>query len=211
MRALGGWGIGALAVALLVCGCGQGSSASTSSTIRGSSASTSSTIHFESPAVQANGVISPRVRCGAGTIWLPLKWGSLPDGTKELVLYFGWFKNEAGAGGRQIKVPFGSVIRKIKPSVHGIAANTLPSGSEWSYFTVNNCQPKREGQSYLVELFAVDHPQLAVPEPLNAAFVTGITEEALGVGRFGSSSEAETRLSEEALASGRFIATYGPK
>jgi hypothetical protein len=200
MRALAGWGIGVLATGLLVCGCGQGSSASISSTIR-----------FESPAVQSNGVISPRVSCGAGTIWLPLKWGALPDGTKELVLYFGWFKDGTGTGGQQIKVPFGSVINKIEPSALGIAANTLPPESEWQYFTLNNCQPEREGQNYLVELFALDHPQRAVPEPLNARFVTGITEEALGTGRYGGDSGSVTRLSEEALATGHFVATYGPK
>jgi hypothetical protein len=200
MRALSGWGLGVLAAALIACGCGQGSSASTSSAIQ-----------LESPAVGVNGVISPRVSCGLGTIWLPLKWGSLPSGTKELVLYFGWFKEGAEAGGKRVVVPFGSVIREIEPSIHGIAANTLPEGSEYSYFTINNCQPARKGQSYLVELFALDHPQLAVPEALDVGFVTGITEEALGVGQFAGDSETETQLTEESLATGHFIATYGPK
>jgi phosphatidylethanolamine-binding protein (PEBP) family uncharacterized protein len=198
MKALRIW-LGVLAVALILGGCGQASSKE------------SSTIRFWSPAVQANGVISPRVSCGAGTIWLPLKWGTLPDGTKELVLYFGWFKDKAAGGRRKIVVPFGSVIYKIKPSAHGIAANTLPSESEFLYFTLNNCQPVRKGQSYLVELFALGHPQQAVPETLNASFVTGITEEALGKGRFAGDSEVETRLREEALAVGRLTATYGPK
>ena len=156
-------------------------------------------------------MISPRVRCGSGTIWIPLKWGALPSGTKELVLYFGWFKEGAEAGGKRVVVPFGTVIREIKPSAHGIAANTLPEGSEFSYFTINNCQPERKGQSYLVELFALDHPQLAVPGTLTRGFVNGITEEALGLGRFAGDSEVETRLAEESLAIGHFVATYGPK
>lgn len=198
MRVLSGWGLGVLAAGLLACGCGQGSAASPSSTIR-----------FGSPAVGADGVISPRVSCGEGTIWLPLKWGALPSGTKELVLYFGWLRWKAERGKRRLAVPFGSIISKIEPSVHGIAANTLPAGAAWSYFTVNNCQPVREGQEYLVELFALGHSQRAVPEPLNARFVTGLTEEALGMGRFGGSSESATRLSEEALATGHFTAAYG--
>ncbi len=200
MRVWHGWGLGALAVALLVIGCGGGSSDSTSPPIR-----------LESPAVGADGVISPRVSCGAGTIWLPLKWHALPSGTRELVLYFGWFKRGAEAGGKRVVVPFGSVIREIGPSTHGIAANTLPPESEFSYFTVNNCQPVRQGQSYVVELFALDHPQLAVPETLTRSFVTGITEEALGLGKFATGSDTETRLSEESLATGHFVATYGPK
>jgi hypothetical protein len=198
MRALSGWGLGLLAAALLVCGCGQGSAVSPRSTIR-----------FGSPAVGANGVISPRVSCGAGTIWLPLKWGALPSGTKELVLYFGWLKWDLKHGKRRLTVPFGSVIRKIKPSIHGVAANTLPAEAEWSYFTVNNCQPVREGQEYLVRLFALDHSQRAVPQQLNAGLVTGLTEEALGVGRFSGHSKSATRLSEESLAVGQFTATYG--
>jgi hypothetical protein len=158
-------------------------------------------------------VISPRVRCGAGSTWLPLKWGSLPSGTEELVLYFGWFKRGAEAGGKRVVVPFGTTVRKISPSVHGIAANTFPEEYEYSYFTRNNCQPQRKGQSYLVELFALDHSQKrAPPEPLlTRGFVTGITEEALGLGRFAGDSDAETRLAEESSASGHFVATYGPK
>lgn len=154
-------------------------------------------------------MISPRVSCGAGTIWLPLKWGALPSGTKELVLYFGWFRREGERGKRRVAVPFGSIISNIKPSVHGIAANTLPPEAAWSYFTLNNCQPVREGQHYLVELFALDHSQRAVPESLNASFVTGITEEALGAGRFAGNSKSVTKLSKEALAVGRFTAIYG--
>lgn len=200
MRALSGWGAGLLAVAMLVCGCGQGSSAATRSAIR-----------LESPAVGADGVIAPGVRCGGGTIWFPLKWGALPDGTRELVLYFGWFKNEVKGGKRKVVAPFGAVIHKIKPSLHGIAANTLPLESEWSYFTLDNCQPARKGQHYLVELFALDHPQRAVPETLSRGLVTGLTEEALGVGRFAGDSESTTRLTAEALAVGRLTATYGPE
>jgi hypothetical protein len=189
-----------LGVALLIGGCGQGTSASPSEKIS-----------IESPAVAANGVISPKVSCGQGTIWLPLKWGALPSGTRELVLYFGWLRHGERGGRRRLAVPFGAVIGKIEPSLHGIAANTLPSDATWSYFTVNNCQPEREGQEYLVELFALDHAARAVPSPLNVGFVTGITEEALGVGRFAGASGHETKLSEEALAVGHFTATYGPR
>jgi hypothetical protein len=193
-------GLWLLGVALLVCGCGGGTAAPPRSKIS-----------LESPAVGADGVISPRVSCGAGTIWLPLKWGALPSGTKELVLYFGWFKDEGKGGERRIVVPFGSVIGRIKTSIHGTAANTLPPGASWSYFTLNNCQPVREGQDYLVELFALDHPPHAIPNPLKVGFVTGITEEALGMGRFAGGSAQATKLSEEALAVGHFTATYGPK
>jgi hypothetical protein len=192
------WPIVAVATMLMVGGCGGGSS-------------DTPTIRLESPAVQPNGVISPQVSCGAGTLWLPLKWGALPSGTKELVVYFGRFRREAEGGGQRVVAPFAAVIQKIKPSVHGIEANTFPPESEYSYFTLNNCQPVRKGQSYLVELFALDHPPRAVPATLNAGFATGITEEALGVGRCAGDSEAKTSLSEEALGIGSFTATYGPK
>jgi hypothetical protein len=196
-----------LIVVLAISGCGGGSAEKTPE-IR---VEKTSEIRVESPAVASDGVISPRVRCGAGTLWLPLKWGTLPSGTKELVLYFGWFKEGPEAGGKGITVPFGVVLRKIKPSTHGVVANTFPEGSEYSYSTIDNCQRVREGQSYLIELFALNHSQHSVPEAVNTAFVTGITEEALRVGRFAGDPEAETPLTKESLATGHFVATYGPK
>ena len=119
--------LGVLAVALMLAGCGSESSGNQES-------SGTSRIQLESPAVRADGVISPHVSCGLGTIWLPLKWSSPPSGTKELILYFGRFKKETVDGAQGVRVSFAAMITGISPELHGMAANTFPSGAGPQYF-----------------------------------------------------------------------------
>lgn len=186
------------AVALLLIGCGP-------------AAPGDSTIRFWSPAVQANGVVSPRVSCGAGTLWLPLKWGALPDGTEELIVYIGRFKYGSVGAAEEVKVPFGALVARIGPRTRGIAANTFPPGVEPVSFGPTSCPRVRKGQNILMALFALDHAAAFPLESFDSDFATALTEEALGIGRFAGSSDAETPLTEEALAVGHFTATYGPR
>jgi hypothetical protein len=197
MRAPRGFQLGILVIALMIGGCGQGSP-------------DSSTIRFESPAVQANGVISPRVSCGAGTLWIPLKWGAVPSGTEELAVYIGRFKEAGEAGAHGVKVPFGALVSGIDPRVHGIAANTFPPEVVPAVFGPVSCPPVRKGQNILLEVFALDEEGSA-PTSLGSGSAARLTEEALEVGRFAAGAEPETTLAEEALAVGSLTATYGPR
>jgi len=182
-----------LAVAILLVVCGQGSS-------------DSSTIRLKSPAVEADGLISAHYRCGAGTIWLPLRWGAIPSDTKELALYFGQFKREP-AKGHRVNVLFGALIPNINPIEHEIPVNTLPPGAGFTYYKpFHSCTQTREGQRILVELFALPRKGQGAYESLKEGFLARLTEEALGMRR----NEPPTSLGADALAVGKFIATYGP-
>lgn len=189
-------GLAVLAAALVFGACSQASP-------------DSSTIRFWSPAVRPNGVVSPLVSCGAGTIWLPLKWGAVPSDTEELVLLITRYKKETVAGSTRFKVPFAALVGKIKPTTHGIEANTYPPGVALagSYGPIS-CPPARKGQKIMYELFALDHT-LQLEMPLKASFVTRFTEESLGARKFATKSVAAAQLAEEPLAVGRFTATYG--
>src|SRR6476646_7266100 len=191
----------ALAVALMLAGCGKASSEEPANGL-----SDSSKIDCGSPAVGADGVISPRVSCGAGTLWLPLKWGSVPDGTDEIAVYIGRFKYKTVDGARKLIAPFGSLVSGIEPGLHGIAANTFPPGAVPANFGSTSCPLVRKGQNILLGLFAFD-TGWAGPGSLEAGFTARLTEEVLGVEQPKASSKSATRLTEKALGVGRVTAT----
>ncbi len=191
---------------LALAGCGGGSSDGSASDGGGQGRSTAE-LELESPAVGADGTISPRVSCGSGTIWLPLKWGSPPSGTKELVLYWGRFE-EGKAQGSGVKVSFAAVVTGISPALRGMAANTFPAGVEYQYFiSIKNCPPARAGQRFLVELFAFDWQRAVPPDD---RFAAALAEEALSVERPANESQVASEFRDEALASDRFVAVYAP-
>jgi hypothetical protein len=186
----------ALVAAALCAGCGQASTAS------------STTIRLTSPGVEADGVVSPKYSCGLGTIWLPLKWGDVPSGTEELFLYFGRFKRRTVGRAHRLVVPFAALIRKLKPSQHGYAANAMPANEGFGSFrSFNSCPPVRKGQHMLVELLAL--PRHRGGPTLTTAFVTGLTEAALEGTKAHVRSMSARALLEESLATGHFTAIYG--
>ena len=185
LAALGAWALG---------GCGDASSEKT-------------TIQLSSPAVGRDGVVSPQVRCGEGTIWIPLKWGDLPKGTEEAVIYFGRFVADE-AESKSVRVPFGALFTKVDLALHGNPANQYPAGSTPDYFGRINCPPARRGQHFVVALFALDSPRL-LPEPPDANFVTRLTEQLIGIDTPATSSPSAVGLISKALAIGSFTATYG--
>jgi hypothetical protein len=128
-------------------------------------------IDFKSPAV-SQGTISPPYKCGGGSLWLPVEWGRVPPGTRELAIYMGHFHYKAG-GRRELVVPFADLVSHISPSVHRIPANGLPKGVSWSYFG-SSC-PLRKGERVLQEVFAFDR---VGDRSMNRKLATRLTEEA---------------------------------
>jgi hypothetical protein len=201
----GTWQLTLLAALLVFAGCG-GASSGNSATDPGAPSETSP-IHFKSPGVRANRLIRSNVNCGAGSLWLPLKWGPVPPGTKELAVYIGRFKYVEAGGTRKLVVPFADLISHVNPSVRGIAANTIPEGAAWSHFG-QNCLPVRRGQKILQEVFALDRTR---PErPMKRGLAKRLTEEALAEGKAGAGPRSPGRLTEDAAGIGRFTAIYGP-
>lgn len=199
---------------MVAVGCGDSQSGSDSSQDSRSSSEKRATresparIRFESPAVRADGVVSPRFECGGGSIWLPLRWGAVPPETEELAVYLGRFVPRKGAHSQRLSVPFGIFITNIDPSIRGIPTNTLPAESSYvTYKPFDSCPRERRGQNILLILFALERPVRW--RSLSSDAVVGFTESALGMGTPAPTVEWAAELSERTLASSRIVATYG--
>src|SRR3954451_19507537 len=189
----GAWGLGLIVVALMLGGCG------------GSDTPMTSVIPLKSPGVEANGVLKPSVFCGYGSLWVPLKWGKVPEDTKELAILLARFKYVKEGGVRKLVVPFADLVSKFKPTEHELVANVLPEGISWSYFGVNCIH--RKGQRILLEVFALDRiHHRGMRQPL----ATRLTEEALKHPHPIESPRSPGILTSDTTAVGRVIATYGP-
>lgn len=158
-------------------------------------------IRFESPAVRQDGLIASTTRCGSGSLWLPLKWGPLPPGTKELAILMSRFKYESSGGRVRLAVPFADLVYHIKPGRSGNAANTIPEGAAWSFFGLS-CPPARKGQGILQEVFALDRARYR--RELTQESATNLAEEALGMRPPGAAQP----LGHDLVGVGRFVATY---
>jgi len=188
------WRSRALGVALVsvaLAGCGGGS------------ASVTSAIDLKSPGVQADGKLKPSVRCGWGSLWVPLEWGDVPGDTKELAIMLGRFKRVHGGGRRKVVVQFADLISKFKPTEHKLVANVLPEGVSWSFFG-NNCVHPQGGQHLLLEVFALDRVR---PRKMTRGLATRLTEEALSDSGSARGSHSPGELTEDAAAVGRLITT----
>lgn len=187
---------GVIALALLASlgGCGNASSASPAV----------ATIDLKSPGLKANGELKPDVRCGWGSLWVPLEWGKVPEGTKELALYLGRFKYVNEHGERKPVVQFADLVSKFKPTEHRLAANVLPEGVRWSYFGTN-CVIPQGGQHLLLEVFALGQVgERKITRPL----ATRLTEEALAHPNSIESAQPPGRPLQDATAVGRLITGY---
>ena len=196
-----GWGLIAIALTLggSLTGCG-GTSTATPVT---------SGIDLKSPGIQANGSTAPNVHCGWGAIWLPLKWETVPKGTKELAIYIGRFKYVNAGGSRKLTVPYADLVSEIKPSLRKLPANVLPEGAGWSKVGPTSCPVAKRGQRVLVEVFALDRRQ--TQREMKQRLAMRLTEEALADSHPSTGPRAPGKLTRDAAAVGRLLTTYpGP-
>jgi hypothetical protein len=168
----------------------------------GSSTPVTSVIDLKSEGVQANGELKPSVRCGWGSLWVPLEWENVPDDTKELAIYLGRFKHVKENGKRKVVVQFADLVSKFKPTERKLAANVLPEGVSWSWFG-NNCVPSAPKDArVLLEVFALDHIR---DRTMNRRLATRLTEEALAKPHPAEGPRSTGELTEDATAVGRLI------
>jgi hypothetical protein len=188
--------LGLLAVGVVLAGCGNGSSDTAS-------------ISLQSPAVNQAGVSNATVGCpNAGTTWLPLKWGNVPKGTKELNIYFGRYEYKGRSEGRRIEPTFGGLLVAVKPNLSSLPAAVFPTESfAVDYRALHACAKHPPGERILIVLFA--RPELGqVPVgKLSKAFATALTEEALGL-QPRVEAPAVTRIIDDSLAMGQLTATF---
>jgi len=189
------WGPGLVAAALLLASCGGAGSAQVTSVL-----------DLKSPGLQANGELKRNIRCGWGSLWVPLDWGKLPEDTKELAIYLGRFEETKENGKPKAVVHFADLVSKFKPSEHRLVANVLPEGVSWSYFG-SNCLPPPggRGQSILLEVFALDRIH---QRTMTRNLATRLTEEALAKPNPTEEPRSAGELTGDAVAVGRLITPY---
>lgn len=188
------WPLGPIAATLVLAGCGGTSPDSPAL----------SAIDLKSPALQANGELKPSTRCGWGSLWVPLQWGELPEGTKELAVYLGRFKYANDDGKRRVVVQFADLVSKFKPTEHRLVANVLPEGISWSDFGTN-CVTARKGQRLLLEVFALDRVGQRL---ITRTQATRLTEEALALPQLPEGAPPPRKPVQDATAVGRLITGY---
>jgi hypothetical protein len=162
---------GGLIATLALCGCGgSGAKSSSTATTTSQSANASATpslhrangqtipttISLESPALSAHN-IPRRYTCEGADIALPLKWGSVPPHTAELVLML--------AAGELINGKLGIQtidweVAGLNPALHEIHAGKLPAGavagrSDLGRVGYSICPPKGASNDYAAVLYAV--------------------------------------------------------
>jgi hypothetical protein len=192
------WRLGLIAAVLALTSCGGSGS--------GSSPPVTSVIDLKSPGLQANGELKPSTRCGWGSLWVPLEWGKLPEGTKELAIYLGRFKYAKENGKRKVVAHFADLVSGFKPTEHRLVANVLPEGVSWSYFGANCVPPALgRGQTILLEVFALDRIHRRTME---RDLATRLTEEALADPNPSEGPRSPGELTGDAVAVGRLITPY---
>ncbi len=135
-------------------------------------------------------VIPPRYACAAD-IWLPVQWGALPAGTREVVLYFGSYGDPKPLGhGRTISrlVAGGGVIH-LDPGLHRLPIGPPPPGaSVISERSAPTCPPRRPGQRFVFALYALsaEHrvTQLNLESMSASALLSRIGRESDAIGEF---------------------------
>ena len=170
----------------------------------GSSAPVTAAIDLKSPGVQANGELDPSVRCGWGSLWVPLEWENVPDDTKELAVYLGRFKSVKKNGKPKVVVQFADLVSKFKPTERQLVANVLPEGVSWSWFGTNCLPSAPKGARLLLAVFALDRIR---ERKMDRRLATRLTEEALAEPEITEGPRSPGELTEDATAVGRLITT----
>lgn len=171
------------ALALASCG-GGGASPSTGSE--------KPSIHFTSRGLSPKKVISASYHCDPKKNWLPLSWGPVPNGTKELALYmvrFGVPKVTKG-GVVKAEIKAESIVVGLSPGLRSLSPGRFPGGARIGVHRINGkpisiCPAPGRTESMLFRLYAL-------PRRLG----------------FNRSSNLVGAMGKEALEAGTFIASY---
>jgi hypothetical protein len=153
------------------------------------------TISFQSPALIAGRVIPASYKCGS-KIWLPLRWGALPINTGELALYVGGLgaREVIGKGETRYPLVAATLVIGLSPSLRGLPVDRLPPGARLLTDSgIAECSPRLAGRKLVFRLFALSTADRIKLSTLKAE----------------SPRELLVRIGRDALATGRFTASYG--
>lgn len=154
-----------------------------------------SELMVRSPALEnghASEKLPLRYRCSESFIWLPLEWGTVPEGTSEVVVTI--VARTLHRRGNAVSSELFSewVIGGLSPGTHVLYPGPLPSGAFVTGHNVNisNCPPRSQETGFV---FTV----IALPEGHQLQNIDSIDLSTI--------EDLEAR----ALAKGYVLATYG--
>jgi phosphatidylethanolamine-binding protein (PEBP) family uncharacterized protein len=155
------------------------------------------TIAFRSPGVNAKGAVLTSYKCNESGIWLPLRWGALPVGTKELAIYVARFgAPEIKAGGVvSAGIAAQELIVGVTPARHGLEPGKVPHGVLLGRFEAGKkkapiCPGKLPTAGIIFTIYALPHSQNIQKGSQGGSNLIG-------------------KLQSEAIGYGSFTATYG--
>jgi phosphatidylethanolamine-binding protein (PEBP) family uncharacterized protein len=154
-------------------------------------------ISLQSPVLGAGTRIPVSYSCNEG-IWLPLRWGSLPADTRELVLYLGGYSApRALSGGTTLSlITANSLIVGLKPTLHKLQVGELPAGARVLVeHGVPSCPPRLAGREMVFKLYALPHAERISSRSLSS----------------GSLVELMSQIDRQALGAGILNAAYAPR
>lgn len=142
-----------LALAIASCGSGGGSPTATAE---------KPSILFGSPVETAARIIPSRYKCNNREVWVPLKWGALPPGTKELALYIVRFGAPKVVAGGKVKaeVKAEELVLGLHASLHELKPGKYPHGALIAVHAqpgepLSVCPPKRKPENLLFRIYAL--------------------------------------------------------
>jgi phosphatidylethanolamine-binding protein (PEBP) family uncharacterized protein len=145
----------ALLLALALAGCGSSASGNASGTSSsGLSTVTTKPIPLTSTAFSLGSAIPARYTCDGANIAPPLKWGAVPPGTHEVVL----FALGVSASGKKSTVEW--AMGGLNPELHKVGAGEVPSGAFLEQASDGKrhysiCPPAGQTQIYKFIVYAV--------------------------------------------------------
>ncbi len=154
----------ALAAALALGGCG-GATSSRASAI----ADAGRAVALESPVLTAAHAIPRNYTCDGKDVSLPLQWGPVPDGTKELaVLILALQPTRTSEGKVVASVAAQWGVVGLAPTLRRLAQGTLPPGALVGLNPRHRpryslCPPRGGSQRYLITLFTLPRRLQARP------------------------------------------------
>jgi phosphatidylethanolamine-binding protein (PEBP) family uncharacterized protein len=144
-----------LLAALALAGCGDGSPSTAAP-----GTSIGQQIALESPVMAGTHAIPPRYTCDGKNISLPLRWGSVPAGTRELALLVLSLKPVRTTGSGVVeRASVLWAVTGLRPTLRRLAPGRLPRGAilgrnSGGHSGYSICPAEGTSQNYLIALFA---------------------------------------------------------
>lgn len=180
-----------LLLILAIAGCGSNATSSTNKAPGVRFNGKASTIELSSQF--AGSTIPAAYTCDGHDHFPALSWGSVPAGTKQMVLFILGFTRS----GTNTRITVKYALAGLKPSLGGIQAGKIPAGTipgrgSSGHSKYSLCPPRGSTENYLFLLYAVPN-QVTVHKSFNATQLLGKISPSSSPATFGAFLAAYAR------------------